>query len=96
MKSKEELFRALKLVQLKICAYRSAIFCDCKYGITEKTMRNGEQTGCPEVRELIAMLSVMTDQEFDEIQKRIKQKTSYHKSSSMLTRNKMKFVSKQK
>jgi len=33
-------------------------------------IRGGEQTGCPEMREILAILEAMTDKEFERIQKR--------------------------
>ena len=43
-------------------------FCDCKYGFDGK--KNGEQNGCPELRELSYLLSMMTDVEYKEIMSR--------------------------
>ncbi len=42
-----------------VCAYATP-GCDCKYGASLE----GEQTGCPELRELIAMLGKLTDQDW--------------------------------
>jgi hypothetical protein len=65
--SNEELAQALELVRRQICAYgggnRGSGSCDCKYGasIDTATARRleyygGEQTGCPELREVIQRL----------------------------------------
>ncbi len=40
---------ALKLARKAVCCYSCDTYCDCKYGATGI----GEQTGCPEIRELI-------------------------------------------
>lgn len=47
--TKEATLAALKLAREAVCPYIGAT-CDCKYGASGK----GEQTGCPELRTLIA------------------------------------------
>jgi hypothetical protein len=45
-------------------------FCDCKYGSKDILHTHGEQTGCPEMRCLVELLSTMTDDEYNAIMKR--------------------------
>lgn len=80
MKRREVLLSALEEVQVRVCAYGSKERCDCKYGIknegdlAKNHFYSGEQTGCPEVREIIAVLKEMTDIEYEKIAKRINRK----------------------
>ena len=41
--------------------------CDCKYGIDRSNRRfaGGEQTGCPELKSVWAVLDAMSDEEWD-------------------------------
>lgn len=66
----EQLAATLEALRRKVCCYGGGDFCDCKYGLRaagpskyvarpgeDKTDRsNYEQTGCPELRELIHRL----------------------------------------
>lgn len=61
--SNEELAAALEVVRRKICAYNMGtrdedVRCDCKYGATPEEARwaGSENTGCPELREVIYRL----------------------------------------
>lgn len=58
-----ELAAALEVVRRKICAYNMGtrdkdVRCDCKYGATPEEARyiGSENTGCPELREVIYRL----------------------------------------
>jgi hypothetical protein len=61
--TKEEIIIVLEAVRKRICGYMGD-HCDCKYGYIEKFEKNenpelfakfirGEQTGCPELRDVI-------------------------------------------
>lgn len=55
------LAEALELVRRRICVYNMGfvdgdVICDCKYGISSETKFHSEQTGCPELREMIQRL----------------------------------------
>jgi hypothetical protein len=60
--SNEDLARTLEAIRRRVCAYNMGIRnedvrCDCKYGLTFDSSRRGsEETGCPELRELIHRL----------------------------------------
>jgi hypothetical protein len=72
-KNKGFIVKGLRAVQKNLCRYFGDT-CDCKYGAEDLkpfgTRSWGEQTGCPEVRTAIAILSVMTDEEYDALAKR--------------------------
>ncbi len=55
--TREEVLRAVDLARKSCCGYIGKT-CDCKYGADGK----GEQTGCPELRELGVVLSRITDE----------------------------------
>lgn len=69
-KSQKVLVDALKKVQVGICAYRSASFCDCKYGAQNAGKATESGNGCPEVREIIALFSSLTEFEYERLTKR--------------------------
>jgi hypothetical protein len=46
-----------------VCTYAGPT-CDCKYGHSFR----GEQTGCPELRDLVAMLGALTDRDWETLQ----------------------------
>lgn len=55
------LAKTLEMVRREVCAYNLGMFnydvlCDCKYGKEEDTRSGSEQTGCPELREVIHLL----------------------------------------
>jgi hypothetical protein len=59
--NRERLIAGLEVLRQSLCPYRRPGHdCDCKYGVALR----GEQTGCPEVREVIGLLSAMSDGEF--------------------------------
>lgn len=67
----EQLAATLEALRRKVCCYGGGDFCDCKYGLQaagptgrhgtwgdrdQTNRRNHEQTGCPELREMIHRL----------------------------------------
>ena len=56
----QELIRALRFVRTCVCGYLGNR-CDCKYGASG----SGEETGCPEIRQAIALVEAMTPAEYD-------------------------------
>jgi hypothetical protein len=56
--SNESLARALEAIRRRICAYGGNGRCDCKYGrdATKQQRAGSEQTGCPELVEVIHRL----------------------------------------
>ena len=80
MNYRERCLEGLKGTRQKVCCYMGSP-CDCKYGIREledelkakDLIRGGsEQTGCPELYDAIAIFSVMTDDEYDEFCRRVR------------------------
>lgn len=77
MVDKGKLLEGLAGARQRSCCYVGPT-CDCKYGIREKEMSPidfmykdlGEKTGCPEIRQAHAILSEMTDNEYETILKR--------------------------
>jgi len=65
---REYLISILKKLRIEVCAYswknEQAKICDCKYGFKNREM-GGEQTGCPELYDLIRFLEKLTEDEFD-------------------------------
>lgn len=55
---KQKLTEAISTLQRKVCAYdgfhreQPPRFCDCKYGISLNSKSYGEDTGCPELRDV--------------------------------------------
>ena len=82
----------------RICCYASpSKMCDCKYGIEDRggldASGRGENTGCCEMREAIAILRNMTDREYLKIQyrtvkKSMKEFKKYKKEQGGLFANK--------
>lgn len=72
--SQRELIEGLEKTRKGVCAYMSTT-CDCKYGGPEindyiggiNHRKSGEQTGCPEIRMAIAMLSNLSPDEFRDL-----------------------------
>jgi len=64
--NKESVLEGLEALQKTVCAYGSEYRCDCKYGIREdaRPLEISENTGCPELRVVILILSNMTDTEY--------------------------------
>jgi hypothetical protein len=68
--TRAELIQAMELTRrFRVCAYMGET-CDCKYGIKGDEKPGDEQTGCPEMRDVIALLRAMNDAEFAEIEER--------------------------
>jgi hypothetical protein len=74
-KDRETLLEVLTKMQREHCQYdmfsfdpsrNPPDFCDCKYGYNKR----GEQTGCPELRCIVQLLSNITDDEFYDIMDR--------------------------
>ena len=67
---RERLLKEITVMQRSRCGYDMLIFpeppsfCDCKYGYDPKN-KYGEQTGCPELRLVCSILSVMTNDEYE-------------------------------
>ena len=60
--TQEKLVAGLSAHQSAICGYGPhAATCDCKYGAKHK----GEQCGCPEVRMASALISKLTEKQFE-------------------------------
>ncbi len=71
MCSREEALAALEVLGAYHCGYSHkewATFCDCKFG--GPTLTGDEQTGCPELRSIQAVISKMSDDEWFEGQQR--------------------------
>lgn len=45
-------------------------FCDCKYGAKTPNVGRSEKTGCPELRCVTELFSLMTEEEYTTIMKR--------------------------
>lgn len=59
--NRERLIDGLEKLRQSLCPYRApGHTCDCKYGASLR----GEQTGCPELREVALLLAAMSDGEF--------------------------------
>jgi len=71
MLKRTELTEALERIQVGICAYRSHSFCDCKYGANKVGLNDEDGSGCPEMRQMIAIMKEMTDTEYQTILDRI-------------------------
>jgi hypothetical protein len=61
--TRTEAIAAVDRAQKTCCGYRGKK-CDCKYGASG----GSEQTGCPELRELGAMLTRLSDTDWDALQ----------------------------
>jgi hypothetical protein len=73
-RDREEVAKTLEELRFDLCCYMSRNFCDCKYGYQQMGdkfhpgyVNHGEQTGCPELRSMVALLSFMTDEEYNTI-----------------------------
>lgn len=60
-RNKNQIIKYLKFIRQKICTY-AGLICDCKYGIQDKN--GSEQTGCPEMRDVISLLRVIPSEIF--------------------------------
>ena len=72
--SKENLLKVVTHMRRKTCCYDGLMFekepltCDCKYGFDPECKNYGsEQTGCPELRTIEALLHNITDEEIEKI-----------------------------
>lgn len=79
MSDRQRLLNAVEKIGIKLCSYsyldKWAIPCDCKYGVESDRLKGegiycGEQTGCPEMRDIYSLVELMTDEEYEEISKR--------------------------
>lgn len=78
MQSQRQLIRAVRRLQRQVCTYdvfktdqtaKPPNTCDCKYGVSLQP--GSEETGCPELREVLAILQAMDEKEFERICQRI-------------------------
>lgn len=88
--TKDHLQKVLTNMQNQACAYgtpdRPAKFCDCKYG-GDKLGSTGEQgNGCPELRAVIALLSVMTPAEYMRLQLRHRNRQEAEQRAASFTK----------
>jgi len=70
---KTDLAGTMEVIRKNLCCY-SGDPCDCKYGVYAKKPNSqwaGEKTGCPEMRQAVAMFKEMTEEEYNEILSRI-------------------------
>ncbi len=81
--TKEQLVDAATKVQRSLCCYDGFMLtkpgqpepnpphtCDCKYGATQVGRGHEIGNGCPEMREVVGILSLMKDSELKKIQAR--------------------------
>lgn len=61
--TREEALKAIDCAREACCGYMGKT-CDCKYGASG----HGEQTACPELRELGAVLARITDGQWDDLE----------------------------
>lgn len=86
--SKDDIIKILEFIRHKcLCSYSSPDFCDCKYGIMNpKTYGDytgshfskswlHEQTGCPEMRDVLAILNMIPPEVFEEAKETLHRKT---------------------
>ena len=72
---KEEVTNALSVMQRRVCAYDNFFrseppsFCDCKYGYDKDSNLDfgTENTCCPELRTVVALLGKLSEEEYNEI-----------------------------
>jgi hypothetical protein len=76
-KDKQELYQFLANLQGAICVYHRegqpgpSGFCDCKYGANNLAKGTESGNGCPEMRNVLALINIMTDKEFERLCKRL-------------------------
>jgi hypothetical protein len=64
---KTKLLTSLENTRKGVCLYMGPT-CDCKYGgPPEEGQRMGENTGCPELRTVKALIEYMSQEEIDEV-----------------------------
>ena len=69
---KKELIKALDILQKERCLYGGGGFCDCKYGYRGDRGYVGETSCCPELRSVVVLLGLMTEEEYNDILSREK------------------------
>lgn len=68
--TKDQILEFLEFIrQRALCSYSTPHFCDCKYGAMDsnrqlKGFQSHEQTGCPEMRDIIAILGAIPPEIF--------------------------------
>lgn len=79
---REELLQNINIFQKRVCGYKCTpdCKCDCKYGATGV----GEKTGCPELRTVIALLSKITDKQYNSL---LGSSTNYNDTEFKITKN---------
>ena len=69
--NRKELIQNLEIIRQNLCCYATPEICDCKYFPEGKGKFNEimltEHTGCPEIRQVIALLNNMKDEEFHKL-----------------------------
>lgn len=65
------LIQSLRKIRKSICYYMGDT-CDCKYLNEDGEIGKGECSGCPELYQALALIEVMTPEEFDAIRRRAK------------------------
>ena len=96
--SRLELIKMLDKVQGLVCEYsvhnKPSNFCDCKFGVKDVGLGSAsrsEETGCPEIRQTIAIFKVMADDEYETFYKRL-EKIKLKKFDPRQTNQKMKRI----
>ena len=78
-----EILVALEAVRRHACCYsdgtKDARPCDCKFGVKIPFKEGYENTGCPEMRVIIAMVLSMTDEEWATFSQRVVDMKSWPK-----------------
>jgi hypothetical protein len=74
--NRKEAIAAMEALQMLSCEYLPGGVCDCKYGLKPEMLKSesygkvftrpmSEMTGCPELRDMISILEVMSDEDFE-------------------------------
>lgn len=62
----DEVIATLRVIQYQVCCYGTTEgdgrTCDCKFGKDESSSPIGEQTGCPELRQVIRTLEILIEE----------------------------------
>ena len=66
---RETVLEGLKRIRRKLCVYVGRT-CDCKFGAQDVMDRTSEHSGCPEVAVAIALLSAMSNVEYQRLSRR--------------------------
>ena len=70
---RQKVLRVLRIMGERICVYAGTPwprYCDCKYGGPNEERPHDEDSGCPELASIYAVVSLMTDFEWADIAKR--------------------------